>query len=247
MDLIKTKSFQLATISRGDVHADKLAIMLPGRLDTKDYASCVSHIEYLAGKGYFAVSFDPPGTWDSPGGIELFTTTNYIKAVTELMDHYGNKPTLLIGHSRGGATAILAGATHPFVTSIVAIMASYGAPSLPKPESLKTGVQIEYRDLPPGLQETPEQKWFALPLNYFKDGKQYNVVRSLQTCTKPKLLVYGTRDKFTKPERVKEVFKLIPEPKMLLEVNSDHDHRYHPEVIDEVNGAIGEFLLKYSI
>src|SRR5690349_20918923 len=109
MEMIKTRSFELAVNASGNKNASKLAIVIPGRLDTKDYAHNVSHVDYLSSKGYYAVSFDPPGTWDSPGDIELYSTTNCIKAVDELIEYYGNKPTLLLGHSRGGSIAMLAG------------------------------------------------------------------------------------------------------------------------------------------
>ncbi len=245
MSLIRTKSFDLAIKTRGSEDSRKVAISLPGRLDTKDYASFDSHIEYLAGKGFYAISFDPPGTWESPGGIELFTTTNYVKAVEEIIEYFGNKLTLLLGHSRGGAVSILAGTSNPSVIGIVVIMATYGAPTSPSPEAIKAGVSMSYRDLPPGTSKTSERKEFALPINYFKDGQKYNVVDVLKKCTKPKLLFYGTRDEFTTPERVKEVFGSIPEPKMIHELNSDHDYRYHPEIIEEVNEVIGHFLDDY--
>ena len=61
MELIKTKSFELASISQGDKNSGKLALLLPGRLDTKDYVSFVSHLKYFADRGFYAVAFDPPG------------------------------------------------------------------------------------------------------------------------------------------------------------------------------------------
>jgi len=247
MNVIKTKSFELAVNNMGDKNSDKLAIALPGRLDTKDYACFNSHIEYLAGKGFFAISFDPPGTWESPGGIELFTTTNYIKAVEELIEYFGNKPTFLMGHSRGGTTSILAGVSNPHVVGFAPIMATYGEPTPPDQEAIKTGVKISYRDLPPGTSKTKEQKEFALPISYFKDGEKYNVVDELKKSSKPKLILYGTRDEFTTPERVKEVFETILEPKTLHLLNTDHDYRYHPEIIEEINKIVGDFLQKFNL
>src|SRR3989344_8097436 len=128
MERIRTQFFELAANIKGNKDSKKLALALPGRLDTKDYACFTSHIEYLARKGFLAVSFDPPGTWESPGGIELFTTTNYIKAVNELIEYFGNKPTFLLGHSRGAAVSILAGTANPHVKGFVAIMAAYDGP-----------------------------------------------------------------------------------------------------------------------
>src|SRR3989344_4901856 len=131
MERIRTQFFELAANIKGNKDSKKLALALPGRLDTKDYACFTSHIEYLARKGFLAVSFDPPGTWESPGGIELFTTTNYIKAVNELIEYFGNKPTFLLGHSRGGTVAILAGASNQAVIGFAPIMATYSEPTPP--------------------------------------------------------------------------------------------------------------------
>lgn len=247
MNLIQTKSFKLAIYSKGDPGSKKLALVLPGRLDTKDYDSMRSHVNFLASLGFYALSFDPPGTWESPGGIDLFTTTNYIKAVNELIEYFGNKDTFLIGHSRGGTVAILAGAANPHVIGFAPVMATYGEPSPPDPKALKTGIKISHRDLPPGDLKTEEQKEFRLPLNYFTDGQKFDVLTALKQSTKPKLIFYGTDDDFTKPEVVEEVSQTIPEPKMIHKLNSDHDYRYHPKIIEEVNQILGQFFDKYLI
>ena len=83
MKIIKTKSFELATISKGSDDSNKIALVLPGLLDTKDYTHMVSFVDFLSSKGYFALSFDAPGTWESSGGVELYTTSNYKKAVVD--------------------------------------------------------------------------------------------------------------------------------------------------------------------
>lgn len=93
MNIIKTKNFELAVYTKGDQDSPKLALVLPGRLDTKDYIHNTSLVDYLASQSYIALSFDPPGTWESSGNIELYTTTNYLKAVDELIEHFGNKQT----------------------------------------------------------------------------------------------------------------------------------------------------------
>ena len=66
MNIIKTKTFELAAYTKGDQNSPKLALVLPGRLDTKDYIHNTSLVDYLSRRGYFALSFDPPGTWESP-------------------------------------------------------------------------------------------------------------------------------------------------------------------------------------
>lgn len=244
MQLVSTKSFQLAVNAKGDPNSTKLAILLPGRLDTKDYANFSSHIEFLASLGYFAVSLDPPGTWDSPGDISLFTTTNYLQAVSEIIEYYGSKPTILMGHSRGGAIAILAGSVNPNVKAIITLMPSFGGPSEPSPEALKNGFELESRDLPPGNIKSKARKTFSLPLTYFQDGQKYNIEKVLTTCAKPKLILYANQDEFCDPSDVKKIYKSISDPKDLHELNCKHDYRYYPEIIIEINQLVASFLRK---
>lgn len=245
--IIKTKSFELAILARGDEEAKKLALLLPGRLDSKDYACFVSHAEFLSKRGFYAAAFDPPGTWESPGNTaDLYTTTNYIKAVHELIEHFGNRPTLLMGHSRGAAVSILA-SSNPAVNAIVPVMANFGEPTAPSEEDIKQGFKLSFRDLPPGTSRTDERKEFKLSIAYWTDGEKYNAGETLKSCAKPKLIVYGAHDEFTPVDAVKTLFGQIPEPKMLKEVDCGHNYRYHPEIIKEVEQSVGEFLDKYRI
>ena len=242
MDIIKTNFFELATFSRGNKNSGRLAILIPGRLDTKDYVNFTSHAEYLSSRGFLAVAFDPPGIWESPGGIDLFTTTNYLKAINELIEYFGNRPTLLLGHSRGASVAILASMTNAAIMGIVPVMANFGMPTAPTEDAMHKGFQISYRDLPPGISKTKEQKEFALPIAYWKDGARYDIEHALRGCTKPKLLIYGTHDEFTSVDVVKKLYEEIPEPKMIQEIDTTHDYRYFPNAIKEVNMGIGKFL-----
>lgn len=245
MNLVQTKSFALAVYTRGDPASDKLAIVTPGRLDSKDYAHNTSLVDFLATKGFFALSFDPPGTWESAGGIELYTTTNYLKAVEELIGYYGSRPTLLAGHSRGGTVAMLVAPTNPHVTAFIAILSSTGAPDAPDASRLVDGAVISYRDVPPGNSKTEEQRRFDLPLQYFIDGGQYDARTGLSHCTKPKLFFYNTEDDVNKLEKVG--YETSPEPKMIHPLHTEHDYRYHPLIIKEVNNIVGQFLEKYSL
>jgi pimeloyl-ACP methyl ester carboxylesterase len=247
VNIVETKSFSLATIAEGNPNSGKVALILPGRLDTKDYSCFTSHLQYLASKGFYALAFDPPGTWDSPGGVELFTTTNYIQSVNELIECLGNKSTLLLGHSRGGAVATLAGTTNPHVKALVLINPSLGAPTPPEPGTANSGLYTSYRDLPPGTRETSEQKKFEVPLAYFEDGAKYDDAQTLKSCAKPKLVLHSKSDEYTTDEEVKQVFESIPEPKVLYELEGNHDYRYYPEVVIEVNQQIGLFLEKYPV
>src|SRR3989338_8571987 len=144
MQLIKTASFELAIYAHGEKTSSSLALVLPGKLDTKDYPHMKNHVGYLSARNYLALSFDPPGTWESPGGIELYTMTNYLKAINELIEYFGNKPTVLMGHSRGGSMAMLAGVQNKYVTHIIAVM-SHIEPSEISEKGRQQGFEISHR------------------------------------------------------------------------------------------------------
>lgn len=245
MKLIKTKSFELAIFTMGNKDSSRLAVLMPGRLDTKDYANFVSHAEYLASKNFFVVAFDPPGTWESPCDVKLFTTTNYIQATNELIEYFGNRPTLLLGHSRGAATAILVAEYNSVVVGVVSVMANFGTPTAPSSQDIQQGYKDEHRDLPPGTSITNIQKEFKLPLSYWEDGKKYSAGESLKGFTKPKLIIYGIEDEFVSPVTVKKLYETISDPKMIKEIISTHDYRRDPNTFEEVNNTIGQFLDKY--
>ncbi len=221
---------------QGNPNADKLALVLPGRFDTKDDPHMRSHVEYLASKGFLALSFDPPGTWESPGGIELYTMTNYLKAINELIIQFGSRPTILMGHSRGGSMAMLAGTRNDHVIHIITVM-SRPTPSKMNEKAKKSGVEIFIRDAPSG-----GEKRFELPSSYFEDASQYNMLDALSKCTKPKLYILGKKDEDITPESVRDTYDKSADPKQLYEVDSDHDYRFHPKIIDEINKIVGEFL-----
>ncbi len=245
MELVKTESFELAVYSKGNKNSSKIAIVIPGRLDTKDYIHMTSLVDRLAEEGYHALSFDPPGTWESPGNISIYTTTNYIKAVDELIEYFGNKPTVLAGHSRGGTIAMLAGSKNPNVSHIVAIFSNVGPASPLGKDAKKLGYKESFRDLSPGTSPTEEKKVFKLPFSYFEDGQQYNALPALKTCGKPKLFFCGTDDVMAEPGDVEIAYHASSEPKEIHEVKSEHDYRYSPEAIKEVNETIEKFLVRF--
>ena len=185
-----------------------------------------------------SVSFDPPGTWESPGDISLYNMTNYLRAIDEIIQYFGNKPTALIGHSRGGSVALVSGPKNPNVTHIVAIM-SHDSPS-PMPQKDKAqGYHISTRDTPNGEKIT-----FKLPESYYKDAVKHDLIKEISNCKKPKLFVLGKKDTTVKPIEVREIYEQSAQPKKLVEIDSEHNYRYYPEIIIEINNILWNFLSK---
>jgi pimeloyl-ACP methyl ester carboxylesterase len=247
--MIKTKSFEIATYEKGDPNSQKLVLLLPGKLDSKDYPHMRGHIDFLANLEFYAVTFDPPGTWESPGDISLYNITNYLKAIDELIEHFANKPTLLVGHSRGGSMAMLAGMRNSNVKAFVSIMSyvynkAYNDNNSEKTKEWKEkGYWESSRDLPPGGGE--KTKVFRLPYSFYLDQIKYDLTDELSKCTKPKLFVAGKQDEIVNPQLVRQEFEKAPEPKEFYELDTKHDYRFYPDKIEELNSVFQKFLTKH--
>ncbi len=248
MQIVKTKSFQLAVNSKGDSSSKRLALVLPGKLDTKDYPHMKSHVEFLASRGFFALSFDPPGTWESPGEISLYSTTNYVKSVHELISLYENRPALVVGHSRGGSVAIITGSENPNIFAFVSVMGSLSKGHFQKEADdylKKNENRISERDNPVGGKI--EKKQFRLPFSFYEDQAKYDLTDDILKSQKPKLFILGKQDKLVPPDVIRESYQMYSEPKELHAIDCGHDYRKHPDKIEEVNRAVESFIFKFNI
>jgi pimeloyl-ACP methyl ester carboxylesterase len=247
MSLLKTNSFEIATYSQGSADAEKFALVLPGKLDTKDYAHMKSHVEFLASKGFFALSFDPPGSWESPGDTSLYTMSNYLKAVDELIEHFGNKPTFVVGHSRGGSIAMRAASQNQYITHFASIMSFYSfKPDVhreyPHEQWKKDGFKVSRREVPNNPTATVE---IRLPYSFLEEQITYDMTEDLQNSKKPKLFILGTKDELVKPEIVQIAYDIAASPKELRKIEVGHDYRHYPEQVLKVNEFLGEFIEAY--
>ncbi len=243
MSFIQTKSYKLAVYEKGDANAFRLAVVLPGRLETKDYIHVESHVNVLSELGFHAVAFDPPGSWQSAGAIEDYTVTNYLNALNELIEYYGNKPTFLVGHSLGGSIAALTGESNAHVTAFVGLMSLADGPRVTEDPDWKTdGKIVFFRDLPPGDRHTAEQKQYDLPYSFFEDALTHQTRIALQTCDKPKLFIIGKYDTQNQTSQTPEIYTTIAEPKQLVEIESPHGYRYSKSIISQINKLLKEFV-----
>lgn len=232
---IRTKNFDLSIYRKGNDDSEKIAVVLPGKLDSKDYANMKGHVDYLAENGYLAISIDPPGTWETGGDVSDYTMTNYIQAVEDLIECFGNKPTVVIGHSMGGSIAMFAAINNPNVIGFVAIMSPY------KFDHLVDRIEgaTSKRDLP---DNPKEERIYNVPKTFFEDVLKYNAAEGLSKLAKPKLFISGENDTTITPQTISEIYNVSVEPKELISVKSNHDYRTNPAMIAEINSIISDWL-----
>jgi pimeloyl-ACP methyl ester carboxylesterase len=246
MTTIELKNFKISTYRQGDDKAAKVALVLPGYLDSKDYTHMRSHVEFLATQGYFAMSIDPPGTWESDEDISKYSIPNYLAAISELIE-YLDRPTLLMGHSLGGFMASLIAPGNARVEGLVAMMCPHVYMRDQNKASFerwqREGVRVSQRDLP---QVAGQFRSFRVPYAFAASSVGYESLKGLETFTGPKLFIAGSHDTTITPEMMKELFDASAEPKQLAILNSDHDYRHDQHAIDQVNSLVGEFLKRLS-
>ena len=185
-----------------------------------------------------------PGTWESGGDIALYSTTNYLSAISELIAHYGNRPTFVLGHSMGGTMAMHTAVTNPAVVALAALMSDPSfVPDASDTERLAkweaSGSKRSYRDLPGNRQATRQ---FKLPYAFSEDARQYSAVNGLQTLVTPKLFVAGKQDTLITPEVVKLCYELSAEPKSFATLDTGHDYRRDEAAIRAANVLLDNFL-----
>lgn len=242
---IQTPSFDLAVYAAGKRDAERLALCLPGYCDTKDYPDMRAHVDMLADRGYYALSFDPPGTWESAGEEGDYTTTNYLQAITELVTHFGSRPTLLVGKSMGGRMAQLS-AKNDSVIGFVSVVgaASSAAAGVSQEEWPTHSRHTPRRDLP---NDPKHFRDFMVPYKFVEDATKYNSLNELGSLRTPKLYIAGRDDTLVSPERLKQAYDASGEPKEFVVLPMGHDYRQDKKQLMLVNKAIARFLDAYNL
>ena len=232
-----------AVVNEPKEKTDRLAILCPGYLDSKDYDHLKILAEDLAKEGYTAVRFDPIGTWESDGDISDYTTTEYLKDVETVLNYMLKqndfKNILIGGHSRGGKISMLYAAKDKRIKKIIAIMPS-SVVHMFDDERIKaareTGFSVSKRDLPDDKNLTRE---FSVPISHFLDNKKYTILPVLNKIKAPLIIIAGELDQLEPPKDVKIIFDNANQPKKYILIKGvGHDYRKSKEEIRQVNNEL---------
>ncbi|KKS67556.1 MAG: hypothetical protein UV36_C0006G0006 [Parcubacteria group bacterium GW2011_GWC2_42_6] len=246
MEVVKTKIISskgnlAAAIRYSEKKTDKLAILCPGYLDSKDYKHLISLAEVLSERGYTVVRFEPTGTWESEGNISEYTTTQYLKDIKNVLEYMlgqaNYKHVLLGGHSRGGQVSILYTARDSKVSMVLGIMPSSGPITGQRREDWeKAGISVAQRDLP---DDKDKKREFRVSFSHALDRDQYNAVEDVKKIKVPIILIAGELDKMVPPDGIRKIFDSANEPKKFIVIPGiGHDYRFNDDEIKIVNQHI---------
>lgn len=236
----------VGVIHRPKIKTEKLAILCPGFLDTKDYPHLVDLASKLAQQGYTAVRFDPSGTWESEGDISEYLTSQYLKDIGSVLDYMLSESkythVLLGGHSRGGQVSLLYAARDSRISVVLGIMPSQGPfEGKRRDDWEKSRVSVSLRDTPENYEE---KKKFRVPFQHVLDRDQFHVLDDMKKIKARVILIAGELDVLVPPESVQKLFENANEPKKFITVAGvDHEYRHKPADIEKVNlAALKEVL-----
>jgi len=220
----------------------KLALLLPGYLDSPDYLHMITFENGLKKLGYTVERLDPCNLWKTKD-TKNYTVTNFIKQIKDRIDHYEKQnpeEIVLVGHSMGGFTAIVAGSKIDEVTKIVAL-----CPPPDRNNSVhkwgENGVRVSKRDLPDKSEEFIE---FAIPYSHVKDVLHYSAVEEAKIIHKPLMIFIALDDKVVPPIDTEKIVNAANNPYVVRQPDMGHDFRFSQEQCNIVTEEIEKFLLK---
>ena len=216
----------------------KLALLLPGYLESADYRHLVVIDEELSGLEYEVKRVDPCFLWTT-GNVENYTLTNYIKQIKEIIDSCEKgslEEVVLIGHSLGAAAAIIVGVNDARITKVVCL-----SPTVELDKSREkwgeSGTRCSKKDLP---NDPSSFREFCIPLSHFDDRKQYSVIDALRDLTIPIMFLFGTDD--PSADEIQGVADSAKISKVVKIENMSHDFRQSLDLCNQVAGEVKRFL-----
>jgi len=218
----------------------KLALLLPGYLDSPDYLHMKTFEKRLSELGHTVERLDPCNLWQT-GDVNNYSTTNFIKQIRERVEFYKNQnpeEVVLIGHSMGGFTAIIAGSRIKEVTRMVALCPPpdmYGTAE----KWSDTGFRHSERDLP----DNPTKfRSFDVPYSFAKDGLQYSAKDEVKKINKPLMIFIALDDEVVEPELTEQIVANANNPYVVRQPGMGHDFRFSQEECSIVMNEIEKFL-----
>lgn len=176
----------------------------------------------LAEEGVGMLRYDNLGSGDSEGelGDGSFTVKvdDTVRAAEVLADR-GTPPELIVGHSWGGAAAILAAQRIPSVRAVVTI----GAPAEP------ADVERHYDAIVDRVLEEGSGTWkiggraMTLKRDFVEDVRRADLIGRVRTLDRPLLIMHSPTDRTVGIDNASKIFRAALHPRSFLSLEgSDH-------------------------
>jgi uncharacterized OsmC-like protein/pimeloyl-ACP methyl ester carboxylesterase len=176
----------------------------------------------LTSKGIAVLRFDFTGLGESEGD---FAETNFSSNVSDLLDvsEFLEKnylaPSILIGHSLGGAAVLMAA---KYLDNITAI-ATIGSPSEPVHVQNQFGYKIEEIKDEGIAKVTLAGREFTIKKQFLEDLENTNLLETVRNLKKAILVMHSPHDKTVSIKNAEQIYKAAFHPKSFVSLDgADH-------------------------
>jgi len=198
---------------------------------TKDFSAVRNISRALAAEGFGVLRFDFTGLGDSDGD---FANTNFSSNVEDLLcaaDFLASEykaPSLLVGHSLGGAAAIFAGSRIDTIQAIATI----GAPSNPVHVQKQFGNQLEKIKEQGEAVVTLAGRNFTFKKQFLDNLESVSCTEAAKNLDKALLIMHSPQDATVAIRNAEEIYHAAHHPKSFVTLDgSEH------LLIDKKNAA----------
>ncbi|WP_203292686.1 bifunctional alpha/beta hydrolase/OsmC family protein [Luteirhabdus pelagi] len=189
---------------------------------TKDFSAVRNISRALAAEGFGVLRFDFTGLGDSDGD---FSETNFSSNIEDLYcaaRFLGEKykaPSLLVGHSLGGAAVIFAAAE---IDSILAV-ATIGAPSNPTHVQKQLGDQLEKIHADGEAEVELAGRPFTFKRQFLEDLEELSLPEVAKNLRKALLIMHSPQDNTVSIDHAEKLYRAAHHPKSFVTLDgSEH-------------------------
>jgi len=189
---------------------------------SKDFSAVRNVSRALASEGFGVLRFDFMGLGDSDGD---FADTNFSSNVADLISAASfltkefKAPTLIVGHSLGGAAAIFAGGK---IDSVKAV-ATIGAPSNPKHVEKQLGSQLGVIKEKGEANVVLAGRNFTFKKQFVDDLEASSCVEAARHLNKALLILHSPQDATVSIKNAEEIYHAAHHPKSFVTLDgSEH-------------------------
>jgi putative redox protein len=176
----------------------------------------------LTEEGFAVFRFDFTGLGESEGDFENTNFSSNIQdliSAAEYMENEYEAPSLIIGHSLGGAAVIYAGSKLESVQAVATI----SAPSSPDHVKKLLGESVERIKQKGTAEVTISGRSFTIKEQFLEDISEKNMQEILKNMRKPLLLLHSPQDDIVGIENAAEIYKHAMHPKSFISLDgADH-------------------------
>jgi len=163
--------------------------------------------------GFAVLRFDFTGLGESEGDFADTSVTTYVddlEAAARYMNDRGFGSCVMVGHSLGGAAALLAAGNVPEVKAVVTVAAPATADHVRHAfadqdveQALHTGrVEVKIAGRP-----------FSISSEFFQDLEQHSTLDHITALDRPLLVIHGTADRIVSIEESEKIFAAARQPR----------------------------------